>query len=59
MLLVEAPSPVQAQVMAGRTQVKAHMISAVLAVVAAANDWADTAAVAADPADPTHLITPS
>ena len=45
-LLVEAACPVQAQIMAGRAQVKPHMVPAVLAMVAASDDRADPAAVA-------------
>lgn len=49
-LLVEAARFVEPELMAGRAQVKADMVCAVLAVVAAPNDWADPAAVAPHPA---------
>ena len=53
-LLVESARPVQAEIMAGRAEVKTDMVSAVLAVVAAANDRADPAAVAAHPIHPSQ-----
>ena len=51
-LLIEAASLVKSQLVAGRAQVKANMILAVLAVIATAHDWADAAAVASNSAGP-------
>lgn len=50
MLLVEATSLVETELMAVRAKVKADMVRAVLAMVAAPNDWADPTAVTAHPA---------
>ena len=50
MLLVESSSLVESKLMAVRAKVKADMVRAVLAMVAASNDWADPTAVAAHPA---------
>ena len=49
-LLIEAAGLVEPKLVAGRAQIKANVVRAVLAVVAAPDDWADPAAVTPHPA---------